>query len=99
MIQTDASFKVLSAFIRYLMGIGESREACRTILGFEHVLRDHFYRVGVYTHVTDRVSPIDIVSAYLNDATLDIRWRERLLAPMIARLHSYEATVRRRLDL
>lgn len=97
MIQTDASFKVLGAFIRYLIQLDETKEARRTIVEFQYVLRDWFYQPNVYPHVVDRVSPIELVSQYLDEKAFDHRWRELTLAPMIERLRIYQSKVEARI--
>ncbi|WP_152558322.1 hypothetical protein [Devosia sp. LC5] len=99
LIQTDASFKVLRAFIDHLLSLGEVKEATRTIQQFEYVLKERFYRPYVYPFVVGRISPIVMLNRYLDETLIDVRWRDHTLTNIIERLAAYEETVRKRLGL
>lgn len=97
LIQTEASFKVFTAFVRYLLQIGELKEACRTLSQFEFVLRDWFFHPTVYPHVANRVDPMALLAPFLDETAIDWRWREKRLKTMIARIRVCEHKVHQRL--
>ena len=88
--QAQASLKIFECYLAYELSIDDiesRRRVTRSLQEFEYVITDR--HIGRLSHVEfdKSLDLLEILTRYVEDTRLDIRWREKILTRIIARVN------------